>query len=58
MAVEKEALCNLEEIISAAEQREEKHYKTTEVKKLIEPHSDLGNLLLTDLDPFEYKNFK
>ena len=59
MAVDNEkSAINIEEIISAAESKNETKYKSTEVKKLIEPETDLGNLLVTDINLIECKYFK
>ena len=48
----------IEEIISAAKTKNENKYKSIEVKKLIEPETDLGNLLVTDINLIECRNFK
>jgi hypothetical protein len=56
MAAEKQETQNIDDIISAAETKNK--YKTTEVNKQIEPQTDLGNLLITDINLFERQNFK
>ena len=59
MAVDNEkSAIHIEEIISAAESKNEAKYKSIEVTKLIEPETDLGNLLVTDINLIECKNFK
>jgi cellulase/cellobiase CelA1 len=46
---------NIDEIISAAQTTNK--YKTIEVNKAIEPHTDLGNLLITDINLIGRQNF-
>lgn len=56
MAAVSEGAKSIDEIISAAEC--ETKYKSIEVNKLIEPQTDVGNLLITDINLVERKNFK
>ena len=52
----KEEAMTINDVISAAKTREK--YKPIEVNKQIEPETDLGNLLIADINLFERKNFK
>lgn len=49
---------DIQDLLLAAEKKGQGRYKSTEVKKLIEPQLDIGNLLVTDQDPIENTNFK
>ncbi|XP_046864191.1 splicing factor 3B subunit 2-like isoform X1 [Xenia sp. Carnegie-2017] len=51
-------IVNIEDIISAAEAKDEQKFKSTEVNKLIEPQFDVRNLLLTDINIVEKSSFK
>ena len=51
-------IVNIEDIISAAEVKDEQKFKSTEVNKLIEPQFDVRNLLLTDINIVEKSSFK
>ncbi|XP_046855290.1 ribosome biogenesis regulatory protein homolog [Xenia sp. Carnegie-2017] len=52
------SIVNIEDIISAAEVKDEQKFKSTEVNKLIEPQFDVRNLLLTDINIVEKSSFK
>ncbi|CAB4030611.1 ribosome biogenesis regulatory homolog, partial [Paramuricea clavata] len=54
--IESEEATTINDVISAAKTREK--YKPIEVNKQIEPETDLGNLLIADINLFERKNFK
>ncbi|XP_028395138.1 ribosome biogenesis regulatory protein homolog [Dendronephthya gigantea] len=49
---------DIDEIISASKSKNDGKYKTIEVNKLVEPQTDIGNLLVTDINLIETKNFK
>ena len=49
---------DIDEIISASKSKSDGKYKTIEVNKLVEPQTDIGNLLVTDINLIETKNFK
>ncbi|XP_046856169.1 ribosome biogenesis regulatory protein homolog [Xenia sp. Carnegie-2017] len=51
-------IVNIEDIISAAEVKDEQKFKSTEVNKLIQPQFDVRNLLLTDINIVEKSSFK
>jgi len=45
-------------VLSAAEKNAKEKFKSTEVRKDIDPDLDIGNLLSTDLQPIDIREFR
>lgn len=45
-------------VLSAAEKNTREKFKSTEVIKNIDPDLDIGNLLATDLQPIDIREFR
>ena len=45
-------------VLSAAEKNVKEKFKSTEVIKDIDPDQDIGNLLATDLQPIDIREFR
>jgi len=45
-------------VLSAAEKNTREKFKSTEVIKDIDPDLDIGNLLATDLQPIDIREFR
>lgn len=45
-------------VLSAAEKNTREKFKSTEVMKDIDPDVDIGNLLATDLQPIDIREFR
>jgi len=45
-------------VLSAAEKNAKEKFKSTEVRKDIDPDLDIGNLLSTDLQPIDVREFR
>lgn len=45
-------------VLSAAEKNTREKFKSTEVIKDIDPNLDIGNLLATDLQPIDIREFR
>lgn len=49
---------DVESVLSAAEKDAKEKFKSTEVIKDIDPDLDIGNLLATDLQPIDVREFR
>ena len=49
---------DVESVLSAAEKNAKEKFKSTEVIKDIDPDLDIGNLLATDLQPIDIREFR
>ena len=45
-------------VLSAAEKDAKEKFKSTEVAKDVDPELDIGNLLATDLQPFDVRELR